>query len=178
MDKQVLSQATVKALDAVANEGQISKVEAMMESQRGQRGGGGGGGGQRGQGGQRGGQNEEARAAAIKQLKSILDDGQFNRFREISLQQAGGNALMQAEVAKELNLTADQKSKVEGYSQDMRDEFRDMFQNGGGGDRQAMMEEMQDIREHYSKKMLGVLNSDQEKKWKEMLGKPFKLVRA
>ena len=158
---------------------QISKIEAMLESQRGQRfadgGGGGGGGGRRG-GGSRGGFRGGGGLSPemVKSLKGILDDAQYKRFEELSLQQAGGFALNREDIAKKLNLTSAQKNELQELNQDMRADMQDMFSGGGGGDRQAMMEEMRSLREDYGKDMLKVLTADQKKTWATMVGKKFK----
>ena len=158
---------------------QVTKVESLLESMRPQGRGGrdGGGGGRGGRGGfGRGGDPEQA-AATDKKLKAILNDAQYKRFHELSLQQAGGFALNQPRVAEQLELSSSQKSKLEDLRTDMDEERRDMFSGGGGGgDREAMMAEMRLMRTEYGKKMLKVLNADQKKKWTEMVGKPFKFV--
>ncbi|MCH8978355.1 MAG: Spy/CpxP family protein refolding chaperone [Armatimonadetes bacterium] len=164
---------------------QISKIESMLESQRGQRfaGGGGGrggndGGGRRGGGGGRGGFRGGGGGLSpemVKSLKGILDEAQYKRFEELSLQQAGGFALNREDIAKKLNLTSKQKNELQELNQDMRADMQDMFSGGGGGgDRQAMMEEMQSLREDYGKDMLKVLTGDQKKIWATMVGKKFK----
>ncbi len=159
---------------------QVSKIEALIESQRGQRfAGGGGGGGGGGRGGGRGGGGRGFRGGGglspemVKSLKGILDEAQYKRFEELSLQQAGGFALMREETAKKLALTDAQKNELQELSQDMRADMQDIF-SGGGGDRQAMMEEMRSLREDYGKDMLKVLTADQKKTWTAMLGKKFK----
>ena len=160
---------------------QVSKIEAMLESQRGQRfaggggrGGDGGGGGRGGRGGGRGfrfggGLSPEM----VKNIKEILDDAQYKRFEELSLQQAGGFALMREDIAKKLKLTSSQKSELDEISQDMFADMMDMRQSGGG-DRQAMREEMRSLREDYGNDMLKLLTADQKKTWATMLGKKFK----
>ena len=163
---------------------QITKFESLLESMRPQgRGGrdGGGGGGRGGGGGGRGGfgrgGDPEQAAATDKKLKDILNDSQYKRFHELSLQQAGGFALNQPKVAEQLELTSSQKSKLEDLNLDMREEMQDMFSGGGGGgDRESMMAEMRLMRTEYGKKMLKLLNADQKKKWAEMTGKPFKFA--
>lgn len=166
---------------------QATKIESLLESMRPQGrggfgGGGGGGGGGRGGGGGgrggfgRGGDPEQA-AETDKKLKEILNDAQYKRFHELSLQQAGGFALNQPRVAEQLELTSSQKSKLEDLRTDMDEERRDMFSGGGGGgDREAMRAETRLMRTEYGKKMLKVLNADQKKKWAEMVGKPFKFA--
>lgn len=162
---------------------QITKLEALFESQRGQGfvGGGGRGGGGGGAGGGRGGGGRGRRGGGglnpemVKSLKGILDEAQYKRFEELSLQQAGGFALMGEAIAKKLGLTSSQKSKLEGLREDMRADMQDIFGGGGGGgDRQAAFEEMRGLREDYGKDMLKVLTADQKKTWTAMVGKKFK----
>lgn len=162
---------------------QTSKIEALIESQRGQGFGGGGGGGRggnggggRGGGGRRGGFGGGGiNPEMVKNLKGILDDGQYKRFTELSLQQAGGFALAREDIAKKLKLTSKQKSELQEISQDMRADMQDMRSGGGGGgDFRAMMEEMQELRADYGKDMIKLLTADQKKIWASMLGKKFK----
>ena len=163
---------------------QISKIATLLESQRGQgfggggrgaNGGGGGGGRGAGGGGRRGGFGGGLNPEMVKSLKGILDEAQYKRFGQLSLQQAGGFALMGEAIAKALGLTSKQKSELQGLSEDMRADMQDMFSGGGGGgDRQAMMEELRGLREDYGKDMLKVLTADQTKAWTAMLGKKFK----
>jgi hypothetical protein len=160
---------------------------------RGQRGGGaggagggggtvrgsGGGGGQRGGGGF-GGQTAEQRAETDGKIKAILDAGQYTRYHELSLQQAGGFALLQEDTAKKLEITADQKTKLDALNQQMREEMQGMRPEGGGGgggvDFAAMRTEMEKMRAGYSTKLLAVLTADQKAKWDTMVGKTFKFV--
>ena len=166
---------------------QTSKIEALIESQRGQGFGGGGGGGRGGNGGGgRGGRGGGGRRGGFgggginpemaKNLKGILDDGQYKRFTELSLQQAGGFALGREDIAKKLKLTSKQKSELQEISQDMRADMQDIRSNagGGGGDFAAIMEEMQALRADYGKDMIKLLTADQKKIWASMLGKKFK----
>ncbi len=163
---------------------QKSKIESLLESQRGQRFGGGGGGrggndggGRRGGGGggRRGGFGGGLSPEMVKSIKGILDDAQYKRFTELSLQQAGGFALNREDIAKQLKLTSKQKSELQEINQDMRADMQDMFSGGGGGgDRAAIREELQALRADYGKDMLKLLTADQKKIWASMVGKTFK----
>lgn len=163
---------------------QKSKIESLLESQRGQRFGGGGGGrggndggGRRGGGGgRRGGFGGGLSPEMVKSIKGILDDAQYKRFTELSLQQAGGFALNREDIAKQLKLTSKQKSELQEINQDMRADMQDMFSGGGGGggDFAAIREEIQALREDYGKDMLKLLTADQKKIWASMVGKTFK----
>ncbi len=81
-------------------------------------------------------------------------------------------ALAEKPVADQLNLTADQRTKVEAIIRDDATERRSLFQ-GGGGDREAMFEKMQAMRKQTDGKILAVLTDDQKKKWQELVGAPF-----
>lgn len=167
---------------------QKSDLQAMFESMRPQGGGAGGGGGRGGAGGGGGGGRGGAggfgggdpqRAAEIDgKIKGILDAGQFKRYHELILQQAGGFALIQPDTAKALGITDAQNGKLRGLMEDMQADMQDMFQGGGGGgDREAMVAKMTALREQYGKDMLKVLDASQQKKWAEMTGKPFKFTQ-
>lgn len=52
-------------------------------------------------------------AEAEKKLKGILNDKQFTRYREISLQMAGPDAVMRPDIAQQLGLSEDQKTKIQ-----------------------------------------------------------------
>lgn len=151
---------------------QKTALQKIFEEMRPQGGPGGGGGG--GGGGQRGGGAQLAAEMEAK-IKTVLNEGQFKRYQELSLQQAGGLALGRADVQVALGATDAQKTKIQELNDAMREDMREMFQGGGGGgDREAMMAEMRKMREGYSKDMLKLLTAEQNKKWLAMLGKPFK----
>lgn len=153
---------------------QLQKIFEEMRPQGGP-GGGGGGGGQRGGGGQGGPGGGQRMAEMEGKIKGVLNEAQFKRYQELSLQQAGGMALGREDVQKALGLTTAQTSKIQSLNEEMREDMRGLFQGGGGGgDREAMMAEMRKLREGYAKDMLAVLTGDQNKKWQAMLGKPFK----
>lgn len=150
-------------------------------------GGGAGGGAAGGQGQGRGagggagagagGGAEAAAARAAEQLgviKSILDAGQFTRYQELDLQRTGPSALARKDVADKVGLTEKQVATITEMLAAQREEQRNAFQGGGGGDREAMMAEMAKMRAANDKKLAGVLTVDQAKKWEAMLGKPFK----
>ncbi|MBS1714245.1 MAG: hypothetical protein JST30_07895 [Armatimonadetes bacterium] len=77
--------------------------------------------------------------------------------------------LMREDVQKEIKLTSEQKSKLDEMRQAMQEKMREMFQNGGGGgDREAMMAEMQKMRAESDKQTNAVLTADQQKRLKEL----------
>jgi hypothetical protein len=81
----------------------------------------------------------------------------------------GYNLLQRADVQGELALTTEQKGKLDTIRTEQREAMREMFQNGGGGgDREAMMKEMQKFQEGQNKKFAAVLTADQIKRLKEL----------
>lgn len=77
--------------------------------------------------------------------------------------------LRREDVQGELKLTADQKSKLTTIQEDQRAKMREMFQGGGGGgDREAMMAEMQKMQAENNKVTLAVLDDTQKKRLKEL----------
>lgn len=109
-------------------------------------------------------------------IKAILNEGQYKRLHELMLQFDGPSALADnAELAKKLGVTEEQQTKIRNIRQTMMQNMRDKMQGAGaGGDRQAMMAEMQKMREETNKQILDVLTSEQKNNWDAMLGKPFK----
>lgn len=155
---------------------QTTKIQEALQSQRGAGGfGRGGGGGGRGDMEARREAMQEAAAKLDKAIKDILNESQYKRYQELSLQQQGPSALNRPEIAKKLGLSESQKQKIQEINSDQMEQMRSMFQGGGGGgDFAARREEMQKLREQTSKKLLAVLTSAQKKKWDDLLGKPFK----
>ena len=116
--------------------------------------------------------SEEARAA----LKEILKPEQAKRLRQIELQQQGPMAFNDPEVQSTLKLTDEQKEKVKTVGQEMQSQMRELFQGGGqGGDFEKAREKMTSLRKEATEKVLGLLNDDQKRSWKELTGEPFEV---
>lgn len=117
------------------------------------------------------------------------DQQQDGRFRQQGRQRPGGMMrggaplsmiVNRDDVQKDLKLSNDQKSKLRALQESMREEMQSMFQNGGGGgDRQAMMDQMRKMQEDHEKKVLAVLTDAQTKRLKQIalqLGGPRALM--
>jgi hypothetical protein len=69
------------------------------------------------------------------------------------------------EVQSALKLTDDQMTKVEEINDQLREDRRDLFgQGGGGGDFRAMREEMEKLNQEASAKLAEVLDEGQQKR--------------
>jgi hypothetical protein len=107
-------------------------------------------------------------------LVSILKEDQLKRFKQISLQQRGAQALEDAEVVGALGLTDEQKTKIGDIQTAAREEMQGLFQGAEGGDREAMRKKFETARAATNEKLLGLLTPEQQTKWKELAGEPFK----
>lgn len=103
---------------------------------------------------------------------TVLNETQKKRLREIELQAMGAFALMQPEVADQLKLTQEQRSKLQGVVMQSMQQMREQFQGGGFGQGQGA-QQMQQMRDQMEKQMLEVLTPAQRQQWQQMQGKPF-----
>lgn len=101
-------------------------------------------------------------------VKEILDEGQQKRLLGIFVQVNGANAVANPDVAKELNVTDDQKKKIEEIRQKNMDSMRGLRDQSG--DREAMREKMTKLRDEESKAIFAVLTEPQQKQLEELKG--------
>jgi len=104
-------------------------------------------------------------------LKEILNADQLKRLKQIGLQQRGASALADPQVATDLGLTDEQKEKVRAIQEENRGALRGA---GGDGDREAMRKKFEEQRASTNAKLEALLTPEQQTKWKELQGEPFK----
>jgi hypothetical protein len=111
-------------------------------------------------------------------IAKVLDEKQFNRFRQIDLQQRGNNAFKDAFVVKELKITDEQKTSIVSLINDSEKEIKDLTpkKGGFGKDGQAAREKQDAVRKETKEKIFGVLTKDQRKAYRELIGEEFKLT--
>lgn len=120
-------------------------------------------------------QMEERAKKTEETIKSTLDEKQYARLQELSIQQAGVMAVSRPDVSEKLKLTDEQKTKLRELAEANR---------GGGGrgnfnpnasqeERQKAMEEARARREKQEADVMGVLTEEQKKTFEEMKGKKF-----
>lgn len=123
-------------------------------------------------------QMEERAKKTEETIKSTLDEKQYARLNELSIQQAGVMALARPEVADKLKLSDDQKSKIRevagagrgGPGGGSRGGFNP---NASAEERAKAMEEARARREKQEADVMAVLNDEQKKSFEEMKGKKF-----
>ncbi len=148
----------------------------QMEEMQAQRQAGGGGGG--------GGFDREAMMKAMKErqeknekaVNEILTPEQQKRLKEIYVQLAGGSAILNEGIQKDLELTDDQKTKIKDLQtkqQEANAELRTKMQNQEI-DRQQMQDIQKKNNDALKEELIKVLTADQAAKFKAMAGKEFK----
>jgi hypothetical protein len=110
-------------------------------------------------------------------LKEVLQEGQFNRLRQVMLQWDPLSALFgNAEVAKELQITALQRQQFAQVAQEVQNQFEPSLREAQqGGKREAMPPLMKKVRKEQVDRIEGLLSEAQKQRWKELLGKPLDL---
>ena len=138
------------------------------------RGQGGAGGGGRGQGGGRGAGGAGG-AEMEAQLAEILNEAQIKRLSEIRVNVLGANALTDSKVAEAVGLTEADLQKIEEARSNAFAEMRQNMMSGGGGDRSAMMEKIQEMRASVDKSIMEMLTEEQAARFQTLKGEPFEL---
>jgi len=115
---------------------------------------------------------QELMASTTTKVNEVLDEGQQKRLMGIFIQVNGANAALDPAVAKELNVTDDQKKQMDEIRDKNREAMRDLFQGARDqeGGREAMREKMDKLREEESKSLLAVLTSDQQAQLESLKG--------
>ena len=111
-----------------------------------------------------------------KNLNEVLQPGQRNRLRQVTLQQEGGFALGREDVRKELNVTEDQLKQFMAISQGLQRQVEALVKQAqAGGNPEEIRPKIEHLRKDHARKLEAVLTDGQKKQWKEMLGPPFEL---
>jgi Spy/CpxP family protein refolding chaperone len=115
---------------------------------------------------------KEMTDAADKAVKEILNADQQKRLKQIGWQQIGSAAFTEKDVETALKLTDEQKDKIKGLNEEMRNDMREIFQSAGGN-QEEVQTKMAALRKETMEKAEGVLTNDQKKHFKELLGAKF-----
>jgi hypothetical protein len=104
-------------------------------------------------------------------LQEILTPEQKKRLDQITLQVAGLLWITRAEVAAALKLTDEQKQKAVEYQKAARKEMEELLYSETRRDRQA---ELRRHQETCKQRVLELLTDEQEAKYNELIGEPFR----
>ncbi len=118
--------------------------------------------------------NKETTAEVKKTTEAIFSPAQAKRFEQIRLQAMSYNAFNDPDIAKKLNITADQKAKFGDLRQEMMSEMGELRQ-AMQNDREGAMKKMTELTKKTNEKAMAVLTSEQKASWKELTGEPFEI---
>lgn len=116
----------------------------------------------------------EANDKAKAKLAEVLDEGQMARLEQIELQVQGVQAFASAKVHEALEITDEQKTKLEGLLADVADKQRTIMQDAQG-DFASAMGKVRELREESMAKAKELLDEAQTSKWGELVGEPFEM---
>lgn len=108
-------------------------------------------------------------------LNELISADQMKRLKQINVQSQGSGALANADVAAELALTAEQKTKLGGLLADYGRKQGELFT--AGGDVQERIAKGRELSAELEKNALEVLTADQKTKFSALKGSPFDLAQ-
>ncbi len=108
-----------------------------------------------------------------KAVAALLSPEQSKRLKEITYQQRGPAVFADAEVAKALDLSDEQQTKIKSINEETGAVMRELFTPGQPPDDDTR-KKMADLRKTSGDKLLALLSADQKTKWTALQGEPFK----
>jgi uncharacterized protein YprB with RNaseH-like and TPR domain len=103
-------------------------------------------------------------------VEKTLTKDQLKRMHEITLQMVPILCLTRPHVAAKLNLTEEQKTKIQQLQKEGRREAEELVH---ATKKEQRREKLKQAHETSRKRLAEVLTDEQEAKWKEMTGIPF-----
>lgn len=114
---------------------------------------------------------DDARTSwGMAKLAAILRPEQFERFKQIELQDRGIDAFVAPEIAKQLSITAEQSAKIEAFRAEAKAEIARLRQTTKGLE---FVTKALKAQKDAAGKARAVLDARQAKLWAEMTGEPF-----
>jgi len=120
---------------------------------------------------------QELAAAAEKKLAAVLKEDQIQRLKEIGIQVLGSRTLVRDEIAKALDLSKEQRVKIQGVIESEQKRSLQLFQDAQSGkiERSELREKFSDLRKEIRTEALDVLTKEQKEKFETMKGEKFQL---
>lgn len=112
---------------------------------------------------------------ANAKLKEALNEEQNKRLTGIFIQVNGASALDDAEVMAALNLTDDQKQRLEAAREANQEANREAFQGLQDLSAEERRERMAELREESNKRLMDVLTQEQKDKLEELKGEEVEI---
>lgn len=124
---------------------------------------------------------KEEIAAPMQEAEKVLKPEQVKRLKQIHFSNRGIGLFSDAEYAKALKVTDDQKTKAKEIQTELNKDLRELGggRPGGGGRPMApskeTLEKMATLRKEAKEKAMALLTDDQKKVYKDMAGEPFEV---
>lgn len=108
-----------------------------------------------------------------KALPTVLNASQRKRLKEVFIQVQGLWALTDPGISKDLQITTEQKKKIQDLQKESEEAMKKLFQQGGAANRKDAQRKLADFHKQANEKGLALLTTAQQAKWKELSGEPF-----
>ncbi len=105
----------------------------------------------------------------------VLKADQLKRFKQIELQVKGVASFLEDDVQKQLKLSDDQKSDMKEIHDEHGKDMQELFKKLDPAKIQENIKKYQALRAEALQKAVKLLDSDQQKKWKELAGDKFEV---
>ncbi len=123
---------------------------------------------------------DQLRKKAEEALQKILTPEQFQRLKQLELQQRGVRALAEDEHAQALGLSPQQREKIKQLLEQQEEKQRELFESLRDVPRDQRRERFEQLRQQGEQlrqqteaAVLQVLSEEQRKQWQQMLGPPL-----
>ena len=129
----------------------------------------------------------EMRKTTDKELGEVLKPEQVKRLKQIEFQMAGLRGLMSPDTAKMLDVTDEQKEKVQAVMQDVNKDMRDLGEEYGvrgfqppadAAKAKEFAKKSEQITKDATSKVMKVMTDEQKKKYEEMAGAPVDVAKV
>lgn len=107
-----------------------------------------------------------------KAIGEVLKPEQHRRLGQISLQLYGAQAFADPDIGKELNMTSEQRGRAIALLEEPGKRMDDL--RPGSADEATIRRQTRDMDQRAAERIVAMLNTDQQARWKEMVGRPFK----
>jgi hypothetical protein len=106
-------------------------------------------------------------------LAEALQPQQMERLQQIAWQAAGAEALADPKLVAALGLSKEQQDQLAAIRRDFAQQTREAFRGDDSADREARFAKIREFQDQRDAKLLAVLTSEQQDKYKELQGEPF-----
>jgi hypothetical protein len=116
---------------------------------------------------------KKANETALKGLAELLDAKQAKRLKQLELQQRGAGVFGDPAIAKQLEFTRQQQNSIITTLQGFQPKWIAIFQ-AAKGNQQEIQRKLADVHRDLSATIVKSLTKEQQEKWDELAGAPFK----